>query len=300
MLRFDAQQRTYRIGEVEIGGQPGERPTVLVGSIFFARHQIVRDAQLGLFDEARAKALLDAEAEASAFSGNPRFTDPVGETSPALIRYIEFLARHTGAPILVDSPLQQVRMETLRHFAGSELMPRLVYNSIAEDRTPEELAAIRESGIQSAIVLALSSKAMRPAQRVKLLQEELIPAAQEAGIQNILIDVGVLDMASVAWAALCIREVKAQLGYPAGCAPANAICTWEKMKARGEPGYTAAMAAALTTIALAGADFILYGPMRFAWWVYPAVAAANALTAYGGRLSGLRTTVQTHPMYRIL
>src|SRR5690606_24270342 len=125
--------------------------TVLIGSIFFARHQIVHDPQRGLFDKARAEALLQSEAEVAAFSGNPRFIDPVGDTSTALIRYIEFLAHHTTAPILVDSPLQQARVETLRHFAGTDIMPRLVYNSIAEDRTEEELAAIHASGIRSAI-----------------------------------------------------------------------------------------------------------------------------------------------------
>ncbi len=32
-------------------------------------------------------------------------------------------------------------------------------------------------------------------------------------------------------------------------------------------------------MAFQGADFLLYGPMRFAPWVYPAIAAANALVA---------------------
>jgi tetrahydromethanopterin S-methyltransferase subunit H len=299
MRKFDQEQKVYRIGDVEIGGQPGERPTVLIGSIFFARHQIVQDARLGIFDEEKADALLNAEAEVSAFTGNPRFVDPVGDTSEALIRYIEFIARRTTAPILVDSPLQKVRIEALRHFSGTDLMSRLVYNSIAEDRTEQELAAIRASGIQSAIVLAFSMKAMKPAQRVKLLEDELLPAAFSAGIKNILIDTGVLDIASASWSALCIREVKARLGYPAGCAPANAICTWEKMKVRGQTAYTSAMAAALAMMAFEGADFLLYGPMRFAPWVYPAIAAANALVAYGGRLAGVRPVGEQHPLYRV-
>ena len=300
MLKFEREQRVCRIGDVEVGGQPGQRPTVLIGSIFYARHQIVRDVRHGLFDEQKADTLLESEAEVSAFTGNPRFIDPVGETGTALIRYIEYLARRTTAPILVDSPLQQARIEALRHFAATDVMPRLVYNSIAEDRTVEELIAIRESGIQSAIVLAFSMKAMKPAQRVKLLEDELIPAALSAGIENILIDTGVLDMASASWSALAIREVKERLGYPTGCAPANAICTWEKMKARGQSAYTAAMAATLAMMVSQGADFILYGPMRFAPWVYPAVAAANALVAYGGRLSGVRPAGSEHPLYRVL
>jgi tetrahydromethanopterin S-methyltransferase subunit H len=224
----------------------------------------------------------------------------VGDTGVALIRYIEFLARRTTAPILVDSPLPKVRIEALRHFAGTAVMPRLVYNSIAEDRTDEELSAIRESGIQTAIVLAFSLKAMKPAQRIKLLEDELIPAAHSAGIENILIDTGVLDIASASWSAVAIREVKAALGYPTGCAPANAICTWEKMKVRGSGAYTAAMATALAMMAFQGADFLLYGPMRFAPWVYATIGAANALLAYGGRLSGVRPANNQHPLYRVL
>ena len=96
MQKFEREQKVCRIGDVEIGGQPGERPTVLIGSIFFARHQIVHDAQRGLFDEGQAEALLQSEAEASAFTRNPRFVDPVGDTGAALIRYVEFLAQHNA------------------------------------------------------------------------------------------------------------------------------------------------------------------------------------------------------------
>lgn len=300
MFKFDREQTVCRIGGVELGGQPGERPTALIGSIFFARHKIVQDPQRGLFDREKALALLHSEAEASAFSGNPSLIDPVADTSEALIHYIEFLAEQTTAPILVDSPLPSVRVEALRHFAGTNIMPRLVYNSISEERTEEELAAIRESGIKNAIVLAFSTRAMRPAQRLSLLEEQLLPAARSAGIENILVDVGVLDIASAGWSAVAIREVKAALGLPTGCAPANAMCTWEKMKSRGDDPYTATMASTLALLVSQGADFLLYGPMRFAPWVYAAVGGANALQAYGGRLAGTRPASSQHPLYRLL
>ncbi|HOU24774.1 MAG TPA: tetrahydromethanopterin S-methyltransferase subunit H [Anaerolineae bacterium] len=300
MFKFERDQITCRIGSVELGGQPGERPTVLIGSIFFAHHKIVQDSQRGLFDRSKALALLHSEEEASSFSGNPRFIDPVADTSEALIRYIEFLAAQTTAPILVDSPLSAVRMETLRHFAGTEVMPRLIYNSLSEDCTAEELVAIRESGLKNAIVLAFSTRAMRPGQRVKLLEERLLPAARSAGIENVLVDVGVLDIASASWSALAIREVKTALGLPTGCAPANALCTWHKMASRGDPPYTAAMASTLAMLVSQGADLLLYGPMRFAPWVYPAVGAANALQAYSGRLTGVRPASAEHPLFRLL
>ena len=160
MHKFTREQKVYSMGGIQVGGQPGERPTVLIGSIFFSKHQIVSDPVKGIFDQEKARALLEREAAVASATGNPRIIDPIGESSTALINYIEFIAAHTDAPILVDSPQQTARLEALRHFAGSKVAPRLIYNSIAEDFTDEELACIKECGVKSAIILAFSITAM--------------------------------------------------------------------------------------------------------------------------------------------
>jgi len=299
MVKFAVEQKVYRIGDVEIGGQPGERPTVLIGSLFFGGHAIVRDRQRGLFDEAKAECLLEREAAVAAETGNPRFVDVVGDTGEALIRYLEFVACHCAAPLLVDSPSPQARLEAVRHFCGSEVMPRLIYNSIDEHCTDEELAALREYGVKSAVLLALSNRAVRPVDRLALLRDCLLPAAQRAGIENILVDTGVLDIPSVGWAAEAIRLVKEELGYPTGCAPANAIYLWKKMRAKGAPAFEAASAVVFTLPQSLGANFIFYGPMRNAPWAYPAAATMDAMIAHTGRLNKVRPVTQTHPLYRI-
>ena len=69
MLKFQSPQQTYQIGNVEIGGHPGQRPTVMVGSIFFQKHRIVSDPRKGIFDEEKARALLDREAEVAERTG---------------------------------------------------------------------------------------------------------------------------------------------------------------------------------------------------------------------------------------
>lgn len=299
MIKFTAEQKTYNIAGVEIGGQPGQHATLLIGSIFFSGHKIVKDNLKGIFDKDKAKALLDRDAEASARTGNPRFIDVIGDTGPALINYLEFVAQHTDAPMLVDSFSQQVRLEALRHFAGTEVAPRLVYNSIAEDYTAEELDCLRECDIKSSIVMAFSTAAPRPRQRIKLLVEKLLPAAAQAGLENLLIDPGVLDIASIGWTALTIREIKETLGYPCGCAPSNAIFTWEKLRAQGQPAFEAAAAAAFTLTQTQGADFVHYGPIRNAPWVYQAAATVDAMTAYSGRVTGVRPVSENHPLYRI-
>jgi len=299
MIKFTAEQKTYNIAGIEVGGQPGQRPTLLIGSIFFSGHKIVKDNVKGIFDRDKAKALLDADTEASARTGNPRFIDVIGDTGPALINYLEFVAQHTDAPMLVDSFSQKVRLEAVQYFAGSEIVPRLVYNSIAEDYTDEELDCLRSCGIKSSIIMAFSTAAPRPKQRIKLLVEKLLPAVERAGIENILVDPGVLDIASIGWTALAIRDIKETLGYPCGCAPSNALFTWEKLRAQGQPAFEAAAAAAFTLTQAQGADFVHYGPIRNAPWVYQAVATVDAMTAYAGRITGIRPATETHPLYRI-
>jgi tetrahydromethanopterin S-methyltransferase subunit H len=299
LQKFTREQKVFAIAGVEIGGQPGERPTVLMGSIFFSKHQIVSDPLKGTFDHDSAKVLLEREAEASARTANPRFIDPIGDTVQALINYVEFVATHVDGPILIDSPSQKARLDTLRHFAGSEIISRLIYNSIAEDFTEEELTCIRECGVKSAIVLAFSPSAMKPQDRIALFKEKLLPACERAGVENIMVDTGVLDIPSVSWAARAIYLVKESLGYPAGCAPANALFQWEKVRKQGASAFQAAAASVFALTQFYGADFVFYGPMRFAPWVYPACAAVDAMIAYGGRFSGIRPATREHPLYKI-
>lgn len=300
MLRFEKEQIVYRIAGVEIGGQPGQRPTVMIGSIFFRGHRIVSDPRKGIFDQAKARELLEREADASARTGNPRFVDVIADTAAAAIHYLEFVAGHSDAPLLVDSSLPQARMAALRHFKGSEVMPRLIYNSIDEHFSAEEEACLRECGVQSAIVQPFSSRAIRPRDRIRLLEEKMLPAAQRAGIQNVIVDVGVLDIPSVSWAAQTIREVKERHGYPAGCASCNAVYTSHFLKEAGSPSLEAAAAAIFTLPQTVGASYVFYGPIRNAKWAYAACGMMDAMLGYNGRNLGYSIEGEMHPLHRVI
>ncbi|MFW9866883.1 MAG: tetrahydromethanopterin S-methyltransferase subunit H [Candidatus Thorarchaeota archaeon] len=299
MWQFTKDQKTYNIAGTEIGGQPWERSTVLIGSIFFAGDKVVQDPIKGIFDKAKVKDLLEKEEKIAKFTGNPRFIDVIGETTEALIRYIEFVASYTPIPIILDSPSQKVRIETIRHFADTELMPRLIYNSIGIDHTDEELKCLKDCGVENAILLVFSMRAMKPLRKIELLETDLIQAAKSADIKNILVDTGVMDVASVSWASLAIRDIKERFGYPTGCAPANALYTWEKMKALGKISFQAAASSVLSITRLLGADFCLYGPIQNSTWVYPAIASIDGLVAYGHRMKGLRPITNIHPLFKI-
>jgi tetrahydromethanopterin S-methyltransferase subunit H len=223
-------------------------------------------------------------------------------TPNPLNRHLEFVASRTTAPLLVDSPSQAVRLEALRYFAGSEVMPRLIYNAIADDYTEEEIDTLRECCVRHAVALAFNTKNIRPAARINFLTETLLPLTVRAGIQNVLVDAGVLDIASLSPAALTIREVKDKLGYPSGCAPANALYTWRQGTGKNwdENAYRAVAASIMSTLVGSGANFIFYGSLALAPWLYPAVAAADALNAYAGRFTGHRPQVPQHPLHKML
>jgi len=298
MLTFSTQQKEFQVGNVTIGGPPGQNPPVLCGSIFFIGHLVVKDPQKGVFDHDKVRRLLDRDGAASERTGIPRIIDIQGETAEALIKYTEFVAANCEAPIAIDSADPKARMETIKHFKGSELISRLVYNSIGYHHTEEELECIKTCEVKTAVVMPFSTRALRPNRRVKLLNGKLLPAAERAGVENILVDTGVLDIPSISWSSRAIWDIKDKLGLPCGCSPLHMVYHWDKMKVQGSPSFEAAAATLLAHPLIAGADFLFYGPMRNAAWVYAACAAVAAMTAYGEILEKTRP-VESHPLYRI-
>jgi len=99
---------------------------------------------------------------------------------------LEFVAASCDALLLVDSSVPQARVAAVRHFQGSEILPRLIYNAIDPHFSEEELACLRECGVKTAVVQAFSNRAVRPRDRIRLLEEELLPAARRGGVENVI------------------------------------------------------------------------------------------------------------------
>ncbi|MBC3798519.1 [methyl-Co(III) glycine betaine-specific corrinoid protein]--tetrahydrofolate methyltransferase MtgA [Acetobacterium tundrae] len=305
MYRFTADQFVYDIDGVKIGGQPGEYPTVLIGSIFYRGHKIMKDPEKGIFDEAEAKKLLDQEAELSEETGNPRIVDVLGDTEMALIKHVEFVLKNSNTPILFDSPSPEVRMNALKHFANnSSAINRIIYNSLDGNCSEEELSIVKECGVKTAVILAFDKKHLKPDRRVQLLignekEEGMLTKARRAGIEQFLIDPGVLDVASSGWSAKAINEVKEKYGYPGGCASSNALYLWKKMREKGTPYFEVAGSSVFTFPVCFGADFILYGPLSNAPWVYQAVATTDGILAYCNKFTGTKLGTTNHPLMKI-
>lgn len=107
------------------------------------------------------------------------------------------------------------------------LIHRVVANGIYVNTSEEEIETLRESKIENAILLAFDPanpyQSIHPEDRLEIIRSKLLEIASKAGVKGILIDAVVLDPASIGLSASTIYLVKNELGYPSGCAPANAL-----------------------------------------------------------------------------
>jgi tetrahydromethanopterin S-methyltransferase subunit H len=131
----------------------------------------------------------------------------------------------------------------------------------------------------------------------EIKEKNLMQKAQEAGIENVLVDTAVLDPPSIGLSARAIYLVKEELGLPAGTAPCNSIYTWAKGKE-----WKAIKTSIISTAAMIhtlGADFILYGSIKNAPMIFPALAIVESCIAYNNRREFRIRPSEGHPITKI-
>ncbi|MEM2145422.1 MAG: tetrahydromethanopterin S-methyltransferase subunit H [Candidatus Jordarchaeaceae archaeon] len=305
MVIFETGQKILEIGKVKIGGQPGELPTVLIGSIFYDRHKIVSDPTEGVFDKKKAEELIKKQEEMSDKTGNPHMLDVVGSSSNAIVKYIEFVTGVTEAPFFVDSTTTEVKMAGLKYAAEVGLLNRAIYNSITFHVSDQEIRELKNIGVKSAILLGYNPRNVKPQGRVELLRGDenkkgLLQYAQDAGIQNILVDTAVLDVPSIGVAAEAVKLVKNEFGLPSGGGPLNAVLEWKRVSELGDNAKKVCAATAVTAMIHAGANWVLYGPIHNSDVVFPAVAMIDSTIAYANsRMRLINIQTKNHPLYKI-
>lgn len=299
MFRFAREQKVFDIAGVKVGGQPGELPTVMVGSIFYHKHKIVYDEKTGEFDKQKAEELLVKEKEISDKTGNPRIVDVCCGWPQAFEKLIDFVAKTIDGPFSIDGVTAETRIAGAKYVGEVGLSNRVVYNSITPEVKEEEIVAIREAKIKSAILLALNTKNPTLSGRLQAV-EKLLNAAQRAGIENTLIDACVLDIPDPGPVSKTIYYIKEKYGLPAGAGIHNAIDMWKKRRKIDPTRYTLASTVANITSIILGANFLLYGPIENAEVAYFTCALADAYVAYSVRQEyGARPLTTNHPLFKI-
>lgn len=299
MFKFATEQKVFDIGGVKIGGQPGQLPTVLVGSMFYRGHKIVKDAKTGDFDVEAARRLLKENQAHSERTGNPCVIDVVGDTPEVIPKYIEFIAEATDAPFLIDGTIDEVRLAGLECAAKLGVLDRAIYNSIMPGIKDDEIAAIRKAGLKSSILLTFNPMNPTLLGRLEVI-DEILEAAERAGVENCLIDATVLDIPDPATVAKVIHMVKEKYGLPGGCGAHNSIDRWHSSVPLSDLTYKTTSVVANTFPIAMGADFLLHGPIENSGEVYTPVAVADAYIAYAARQEfGTAPLVDNHPLKKV-
>jgi len=300
MRKFNTEQKVYDIGKVRVGGQPGELPTFIIGSIFWLGQKMVQDANKGIFDAKQAEQIINTMHTQSDMSGVPFGFDVVGTTEEAFGKYIDFVANHSDAPIMLDAMSPKTRMAAATMAKTMGLSDRCFYNSVYKGVTDAELAILKDSGIKMSIVLADNPKDNSLEGKMKII-EEALALADKGGITKPLIDTAIPAFApDMGTAVRTIPIMKEKYGHPVGLGSGNVVTTmgWVKAHVAKEfrKGCTTATNAIMQTM---GANWLMIGPAEQAEWVFPAVAVVDTYIASAAADLEARPLGEDHPIFKL-
>jgi tetrahydromethanopterin S-methyltransferase subunit H len=311
MFLFEKEQFVYNIAGTRVGGNPGELPTVLAGTIFYGGHKIVHDPVQGDFDKNAAESLINSQEEMADATGNPRMVQVFAETSEAMLRFLEFTAELSDTPFLIDSADPSVRIAGLRYAEEVGLLDRAIYNSLNVSATKEEREALWDIQHECAIILAFNPQDPSIAGKRKVLDEGtitldrgLLVLAEELGIKKPLIDTATMAMGAGAGSSASFTFVaKTLYGHPVGAGIHNAPSSWtwlRKLRKKSPEIFEACDIASNLITHTLGADFILYGPIENAERVFPVVAMADIFAAESMKMEFGIEPHENHPITRLL
>jgi len=117
------------------------------------------------------------------------------------------------------------------------------------------------------------------------------------------VDIPTLDMSSMGLMGQSAQIIKEKLGVPVGTAPSNATYTnpWIRNRTNISVEQFRVVDATVNAYLVAnGCNFLFFGPIEGAKWVFPACAMVDAINVYGARKQGAKPASESHPMYKIL
>lgn len=310
MFKFEKKQEVFDIGGIKVGGQPGEYPTVLAGTIFYAGHNIISDEKKGEFDKQKAEDLINTMDEMTDTTGNPNIVQIFGATSEAIVKYIDFIESITDSPFLLDSTSADARITAAKYVTENGLAERSIYNSINMSIDSDEIEALTNSDITSSIILGFNPTQPGVEGKISLwddgagiLEKGLLEIAEDCGIYKPLMDVAVTPIGQGGGSAIktTINE-KSKWGYPAGSGVHNVPSAWNWVKdyKKQHPEVWPVCDVGANIIQqMAGGDFVLFGPIENTRMAFSACAMTDMFIAEANEAIGI-DAVDSHPYKNLL
>ncbi|MDH5807044.1 MAG: hypothetical protein QXW62_00495 [Candidatus Methanomethylicaceae archaeon] len=269
---------------------------LLVGSLFYKGDKKVKDHKKGIVDIKALSREIKKVNKLKEKTGISHAIDIIAETPEAMENYITIIYELTDDLIFIGGLNEETRIAGYKKAKDLGISNKCVVNSISPLTTDNELKAIKEYGIKSVILQLLDPNAIYPEEKLCILKDIMLEKCK--GLE-IAVDVGVIDFTSVWLAIESMKLIKKELSIPVGCAPSNAAYQ-PLINKKVNKTTTRAINVALTSIIqMANADFIIYGPLKAASYIFEAVAVIEGIKGYGEKLQGKKLD-KNHPLYKYL
>ncbi|MBM2848519.1 MAG: hypothetical protein HW418_1461 [Anaerolineales bacterium] len=196
LFRFDTPQQVFDIWGAQVGGQPGERPPLLMFNMFQTKDKLVKKRKPPEWDrEAYTQRVKEIEKLSVEF-GIPVLVGLVAPTEEEMIAYTEFfLSVSDKLPFGVDTWTLEARLAAARYISKLGIQKRFNYNSITawDPDIPGQVAELRSLGIRSVILQPFDMEDKRPSGRMKSL-EQMMASVEGAGFESVLVDTTVMNL----------------------------------------------------------------------------------------------------------
>ncbi len=279
-FRYEKEQKVCDVGGIRVGGQPGENPPLLLGSLFQKGDKLVESRKQRKFDRQGAAERIREMERLSDETGVPGIVAMVANSSEEMKAYVDFFVGVSDRPFAIDIWMQKTRLEATQYICEQGLQDRLLYNSITpwDEDIPGQVKMLKQLGVKHVVVQAFDAEDKTPAGRPKSLRQ-MLELIKGGWFESILVDTAVMNLPATAFSLLANSLVKEEFGLPVGSAPSNGTYMWKESREMwGSKGFVG-IDAGMHAISAMASDFMLYGPMSGTQRIFPAVAAASALLA---------------------
>jgi tetrahydromethanopterin S-methyltransferase subunit H len=307
MFRFETEPKTYEIGGVKLGGQPGDHPTVACFSIFQESDKVFdKGRRRKGFNEQRAEELLKTADKYCQETGVPVMADIVASPGEKFNKYIDFVTSVSDMPFCVDAIQMKTKLQGAEYCAEKGLLDRMFYNSITvwEEDPITEIKEMAQIGVKNVLLVAFDVADQMPTGRISGAQK-LLDAIEKAGaeFETIIVDTTTLNAPATAMCGLSNKLIKEKWGFATASAPSNG--SWMEHKRFKDEmwdfkGWAAVDAAVEALAVFFFHDLSFSGPMVGAPRVLPAMALADAFlaTAVFDETKELPNE-KNHPIYKL-
>jgi tetrahydromethanopterin S-methyltransferase subunit H len=277
MFCFSREQKIFSINGIKIGGQPGERPPLLIASMFHNKDRILEDRK-GKFDRQKAKELIKRQEELSASTGIPSMVAMVANTPEEAQIYIDFYIETTNMPFGIDMWVAEKRIKATEYITKLGAQDKFLYNSITpwDKDIKGQINKLKDFGIKHVVIQAFDDKDQSPTGRLKSLENLLSQGADS--FDTVIVDTSVMNLPATSFSLIANKLIKEKFGLPCGAGYSNGTHMWKTSKDLwGPEGFKAMDAVAQAMSSVLWSDFNFYGPIVTAPRIFPAVATAHIL-----------------------